>query len=129
MQRDAARGAEDRQIADSALVLDRPPGADLCATYPAIGDTLRPLDSGIFRRSVCQRGGPRTDPAGVRRTLREVAVGRCDRSACEIDAAECRRHEALGAAVAYEGRVWTTLRDPAGIAYCITRRDPDTGTL
>jgi hypothetical protein len=49
--------------------------------------------------------------------------------ACSDVAAECRRHEALGATVAYEGRVWTTLQDPAGIVYCITRRDPDTGTL
>jgi hypothetical protein len=49
--------------------------------------------------------------------------------ACSDVAAECRRHEALGATVAYEGRVWTTLCDPAGIVYCITRRDPDTGTL
>ena len=31
--------------------------------------------------------------------------------------------------MAYEGRVWATLHDPAGIVYCITRRDPDTGTL
>lgn len=49
--------------------------------------------------------------------------------ACSDVAAESRRHEALGASVAYHGRVWTTLRDVAGIAYCITRRDPDTGTL
>ena len=49
--------------------------------------------------------------------------------ACSDVAAECQRHEALGATVAYEGRVWTTLHDPAGIVYCITRRDPHTGTL
>jgi len=49
--------------------------------------------------------------------------------ACSDVAAECRRHEALGATVAYEGRVWTTRHDPAGIVYCITRRGPDTGTL
>jgi hypothetical protein len=24
---------------------------------------------------------------------------------------------------------WTTLSDPAGLAYCVTRRRPDTGTL
>lgn len=49
--------------------------------------------------------------------------------ACNDRAAEVRRHVALGATVAYEGPVWTTLRDPASIAYCITDRDPATGTL
>jgi hypothetical protein len=49
--------------------------------------------------------------------------------ACSDVGAEIRRHEALGAAVVYEGPVWTTLRDPAGIGYCVTGRDPDTGTL
>ena len=48
--------------------------------------------------------------------------------ACSDPAAECRRHQALGAAVEYFGKGWTTLRDPAGVAYCITSRDPDTGT-
>lgn len=49
--------------------------------------------------------------------------------ACNDRPAEVRRHEALGATVAYQGPVWTTLRDPAAIAYCITDRDPVTGTL
>jgi Glyoxalase-like domain len=49
--------------------------------------------------------------------------------ACSDRAVEVRRHEALGATVAHEGPVWTTLRDPAAIAYCITDRDPDSGTL
>lgn len=49
--------------------------------------------------------------------------------ACSDTTAECRRHQTLGAAVQYRGRVWTTLRDPASIAYCITSRDPETGTL
>lgn len=49
--------------------------------------------------------------------------------ACSDVNAEIRRHEALGATVVYEGAVWTTLRDPAGIDYCVTGRDPDTGTL
>lgn len=49
--------------------------------------------------------------------------------ACSDVAAERRRHEALGAVAAYDGQVWSTLRDPAGLAYCVTRRDPDTGTL
>lgn len=49
--------------------------------------------------------------------------------ACDDRPAEVRRHEALGAAVAHHGPVWTTFRDPAAIAYCITDRDPVTGSL
>jgi len=37
------------------------------------------------------------------------------------------RHEGIGARVAYEGAVWTTMRPPAGPAYCLTDRDPRTG--
>jgi hypothetical protein len=39
-------------------------------------------------------------------------------------AAEVRRHESLGAEVAYEGRGWTTMRDPVGSVYCVTGRVP-----
>jgi Glyoxalase-like domain len=48
--------------------------------------------------------------------------------ACDDMAAERLRHAALGAAVVAQPS-WTTLRDPAGLTYCITRRDPATGTL
>jgi len=43
--------------------------------------------------------------------------------------AEVRRHVALGAEVLGEHAVWTVLRDPAGLAYCVTDRDPATGLL
>jgi ribosomal protein S18 acetylase RimI-like enzyme len=49
--------------------------------------------------------------------------------ACSCVPVERLRHETLGATVAYEGEVWTTMSDPSGIAYCVTQRDPDTGTL
>jgi hypothetical protein len=39
-------------------------------------------------------------------------------------AAEVRRHESLGAEVAYEGRGWTTMTDPVGSVYCVTDRVP-----
>jgi hypothetical protein len=39
-------------------------------------------------------------------------------------AAEVRRHESLGAEVAYDGRGWTTMRDPVGSTYCVTDRVP-----
>ena len=48
--------------------------------------------------------------------------------ACDDVPAERRRHEVLGARVIGEPS-WTTLRDPTGLAYCITRRDPATGAL
>ena len=44
-------------------------------------------------------------------------------------ASEVERHQSLGAHVLWELEDWTTLRDPAGLAYCVTRRRPDTGTL
>jgi hypothetical protein len=49
--------------------------------------------------------------------------------ACDDVAAEQSRHEALGAELVRVMPNWTTLRDPAGLAYCITRRDPGTGKL
>lgn len=44
-------------------------------------------------------------------------------------AAEVRRHVGLGAAVLGEFPFWTVLRDPAGLRYCVTDRDPDTDLL
>jgi hypothetical protein len=48
--------------------------------------------------------------------------------ACDDVPAERRRHESLGAVVVTEPG-WATMKDPTGLAYCITRRDPTTGTL
>lgn len=44
--------------------------------------------------------------------------------ACSGVAAEAARHERLGAVALYEGTGWVTLRDPAGLVYCVTGRDP-----
>jgi hypothetical protein len=49
--------------------------------------------------------------------------------ACDDIPAERRRHESLGGTQVRTMPDWTTMRDPAGLEYCITRRDPDTGTL
>lgn len=38
--------------------------------------------------------------------------------------AEARRHRELGAELVRVAEHWTTLRDPAGLPYCITDRDP-----
>ena len=44
--------------------------------------------------------------------------------ACSGVDAEVARHEELGAARRYDGKGWVTMRDPAGLVYCITGRDP-----
>jgi glyoxalase superfamily protein len=41
--------------------------------------------------------------------------------------AERRRHELLGASTVRIAEHWTTLRDPVGLEYCITDRDPLAG--
>lgn len=75
---------------------------------------------------------------GVRRPL-DVLLQRLDRAdgpvTAHLDvgtsdrAAEVRRHLALGATVLAEQEFWTVLTDPAGLAYCVTDRDPATGAL
>lgn len=44
-------------------------------------------------------------------------------------AAEVERHVGLGAHVETVRPSWTVLRDPAGLAYCVTDRDPATGAV
>jgi hypothetical protein len=44
-------------------------------------------------------------------------------------AAEVTRHEALGARVLSVEEFWTVLSDPAGSSYCVTDRDPASGSL
>jgi hypothetical protein len=47
--------------------------------------------------------------------------------ACSGVDAEVARHEGLGSTRWHDGDGWIAMRDPAGLAYCITRRDPGTG--
>jgi hypothetical protein len=49
--------------------------------------------------------------------------------ACDDIHAEAAEHIALGAGYYHETDYWVTLRDPAGLLYCLTRRNPDTGML
>jgi len=49
--------------------------------------------------------------------------------ACDDVPGERARHESLGATVVRVMDNWTTLLDPAGLAYCITRRSPATGKI
>jgi hypothetical protein len=48
--------------------------------------------------------------------------------ACEDREAESERHVTLGAEVVRRTPGWTTMRDPAGREYCLTRRDPTPGS-
>jgi hypothetical protein len=76
-------------------------------------------------------------PVGLplRLLLQRLDDGGADRCRAHLDlactdvTAERRRHEELGATVTATMANWTTLQDPAGLAYCITRRDPETGIL
>lgn len=47
--------------------------------------------------------------------------------ACDDVPAEVRRHQALGGTVLRVTDIFTTMIDPAGLPYCVTSRDPDTG--
>jgi hypothetical protein len=47
--------------------------------------------------------------------------------ACAGVDAEVARHTELGATRAHDGDGWVTMRDPAGLEYCVTRRDPRAG--
>jgi GNAT superfamily N-acetyltransferase len=71
---------------------------------------------GFPMRILLQRLDEPDGPAGAHLDL---AVS--DRSA------ETARHVALGAAVERQEPWWTVLRDPAGLAYCLTDRDPVRG--
>jgi Glyoxalase-like domain len=65
-------------------------------------------------RLLLQRLGP--DDGGPARAHADLA--------CDDVPAERQRHQALGAELVRIAEHWTTLRDPAGLLYCITDRDP-----
>ena len=52
-----------------------------------------------------------------------VVTGHLD-LASDDTTAEVARHVALGARVVHDGRGWTTMADPTGRVYCVTRRVP-----
>ncbi|MEU5900009.1 MULTISPECIES: VOC family protein [Streptomyces] len=49
--------------------------------------------------------------------------------ACSSPDAVRARHETLGATYVSRGANWLVMRDPAGVPYCLTGRDPGTGGL
>jgi pimeloyl-ACP methyl ester carboxylesterase len=49
--------------------------------------------------------------------------------ACSGGPAEVGRHQELGATRLHDGTGWVTMRDPAGLTYCITSRQPGPETM
>lgn len=86
---------------------------------PELQLLVRP--DGMPLRLLFQRLGPDDGGDAVRAHL-DIAAG----AHVGVLAEEHRR---LGATIVRERPNWTTLVDPAGIPYCLTRRDPVTGLL
>ncbi|MDI1465685.1 VOC family protein [Catellatospora sp. KI3] len=51
-----------------------------------------------------------------------------DLACSDVDAVRAW-HESYGASVVTRQQRWTVMRDPAGHVYCLTARDPHTGSL
>jgi hypothetical protein len=49
--------------------------------------------------------------------------------ACDDVDVAAAAHERLGGRVTRRHELWTTMADPAGLPYCLTSRNPDTGML
>lgn len=49
--------------------------------------------------------------------------------ACDDMESAVQHAAAQGATPRYRGKFWTTLTDPAGLSFCLTVRDPDSGKL
>ncbi len=69
-------------------------------------------------RLLLQRLGEVHGPAGM-----HVDLACADRAVTAVE------HVGLGAMVVGYGRRWTVMHDPTGAPYCLTDRDPRTGTL
>lgn len=125
-----------RDCGDTCLVdqlcLDVPPGSyeDECAFWHELTEwRLKDASRPEFRYLARPAGMP------LRLLLQRLDESPADgRATCHLDlactdrAAETARHESWGARVLARRRWWTTLADPAGSVYCLTHRDPSTGT-
>lgn len=56
------------------------------------------------------------------------ASAHLDLACSDVDAVRAH-HETLGATAVGRGARWTVMRDPSGGTYCLTGRDPETGSL
>lgn len=113
------------------VCLDIPPSAydEECAFWAEItGWELAPTSAPYMRQLVRPEGMPfrillqRRDE-GEPPVTAHLDLASTDRGA------EVARHVALGAEVDGGGARWTRLRDPNGMLYCVTDRDPVTGLL
>ncbi|HEV2639379.1 MAG TPA: VOC family protein [Actinocrinis sp.] len=59
----------------------------------------------------------------------EVVTGHIDLACGDDVDAVAAFHKSLGATLVSRHRYWAVMRDPAGSVYCLTARDPETGTL
>ncbi len=120
----AGHWAGGRSAVDQ-VCLDIPPHAydAECAFWSAL--TGWPLRASDTHRELARLVGPEGMSLQVLLqrldTEQYVVTAHLD-LACDHRDAEVRRHLELGASVVRRTRDWTTLRDPAGRAYCVTRR-------
>ena len=119
-----------RSMVDQVAV-DIPPAAweEECAFWAALtGWDVTSTSTPEFRRL----NTPSTLPVRVLLQRldegQEPATGHLDLAASDRNA-EVERHLRLGAAVEHPGRGWVVMGPPAGPAYCITDRRPETGLL
>ena len=80
---------------------------------------LRP--AGMPLRLLCHRLGDDDESESVR--------GHMDLACGDNVSAVATIHRSLGATIVRRAADFTTLRDPTGLPYCLTRRDPVTGML
>lgn len=125
--------AGGRSLADQ-LCLDIPQARydAECAFWTALtGWELSASDLGEFRRL-----NPPPEPAiqlPIQLLLQRLGADDVDPARAHLDmsaddpVAEVARHVTLGATIVRETPQWTTLRDPAGLIYCVTHRRPRTG--
>jgi hypothetical protein len=60
---------------------------------------------------------------------RSIATGHLDIASGNAVIDFAAVDQAAGASVAYHGTHWISMRDPAGVSYCLTQRNPETGVL
>ena len=119
-----------RSLVDQ-VCLDIPPSAyesEIAFWQSETGWELRDAsDGGPFRALVRPEGQPLRFL--LQRLDDERPVSAHLDLAADDRAAETERHLALGARLVRVEDHWTVLSDPAGSAYCITDRSPETGLL
>jgi hypothetical protein len=101
--------------------LARPPGMPLRFLLQRLDEGRPGATPFATGPSATGTNGPGTNGAGPCRAHLDIA--------CDVITAEQERHKALGAVHVRTMPLWATLRGPTGHEYCITSRDPVTGTL